>query len=347
MEQLLASLFVYKQIHERVVIDVKNNMVKYSLFDENKAITNINDALTILNKYLKTLTPNQVDKYKFGNDRNLRYCYTNVKKIRNKVTGPLVQSVFVNILQLENLRTQATEIFNSFLRGITLFNEISKKTAKANVVKATVANTYNVANSSKSSKKIKTSKADTIEEIGPEYHRLKSCGPRSVIRKCSIQDDAKNLAINKRLAYTCHVERLIYDQIYTRYNIIFPNKIFQIESAQNEGHLTKIYLETTDFETCFPNLEVLVEIEFGLIDNLEYPKTCIITKRTKIYQNIISIETYKKELNIDTISYEDLYFDNVFGQLKTSRSKMYKIQSFMSPKIKWIKNDAFLESVFN
>lgn len=314
MDTLEATLCVYMQTNERIKLDVKHNMTSYNhLLDKKQALHEVNVALQSMNVHLKTLSKNQLQKFAFENDWDLRYIWKILKQIRHKTTGPLVKSIFDDILQFEDLRSHVTEVFDAFIHGITYFhNDLP---------------------------------ADPVS--APLYHHPKSCGARSEgPRTCSIHDDAIHLKKNKKLAYLCYLERLIYDKIHTRYNLFFPKRGTDVESAQDEGHIEKINRVEKDFTTCFPNLKISVEIEFGSLNGREYPTVCRIYKSSKRLGQVISTQTYKRNLNVLSNSYDELYRKKVYSQILTKNSNMYNVQSFANPNNKWLKTTLFFDRFF-
>ncbi len=158
MDDLLATLYVYRQTDRRGNCDIVR------ADDKNKAIINVNMALTALSRQLNIMSARQISKYSFNHDQCLRTAFGTLKQIRNKETAKHVQHIFHKTLQLDDLRTRVTEIFDVFVKGITLFsNDLPTQPIHA-----------------------------------PAYHRPRSCGPRSAPdRKCDINNNPHDLKINK------------------------------------------------------------------------------------------------------------------------------------------------------
>jgi len=319
MFDLSAALYVYRQIADRPKQDEKYTMTSTNntlQTDKNDAIIRINKALTALSLKLQTMSVNQIKKFSFQQDIHLRVALTTLKQVRHKETAKLVKLIFNDMFQFNNLRTQVTEIFDEFVKGITLFNHDLP--------------------------------AQPID--APAYHRPKSCGPRSSPdRKCAIDDGPSELEINKKLAFTCYIERLIYNEIHTRYNLYFPpNSSFDIYSAQDEGHVAKIKRVCNDFETCFPNIKIVVELGFDKIEDLEYPSSCRIIQTSKRLNQLVSSELFIKEVNQVSTNYNDLYLDhNVFIMKNVKASTIYKCQTFYKPNNKWLKSSPYVEIVID
>ncbi len=174
----------------------------------------------------------------------------------------------------------ATQVFESFIKGITYFAHEHDARAK------------------------------------PVYHRLYSCGTASQEHRhgnliCSEGLTAAELRRRRPLIERCYIERLIYDQIYQHESITeqgTPANLssfaavssaaaqhelgtsegrpcasgVRIESrgnataAQDQGHLFNMQRTKEDFETCFPN--TIIEVEVTYHDNM--PQRLIVQRTT-------------------------------------------------------------------
>lgn len=151
----------------------------------------------------------------------------------------------------------------------------------------------------------------------PVYHRLMSCGDglRNFYQQCN---GLSNKRIAKRRIETCYIERLIYNELYINQRLHFPTR-GDDEMSQDEGH--RVWLEQTksDFNSCFPNVDLRVKLEYRGV----YP---IFVKIERYKHNrLVSIETYAKD------RYQYLYSALVECNLQTYSPKAetkQKVQTF-------------------
>ena len=121
MDDLLATLYVYRQTDRRGNCDIVR------ADDKNKAIINVNMALTALSRQLNIMSARQISKYSFNHDQCLRTAFGTLKQIRNKETAKHVQHIFHKTLQLDDLRTRVTEIFDVFVKVLHYFQMIFRR----------------------------------------------------------------------------------------------------------------------------------------------------------------------------------------------------------------------------
>jgi hypothetical protein len=100
----------------------------------------------------------------------------------------------------------------------------------------------------------------------PIYHRLYSCGPR---------DPAHREGSRGHRIERCYVERLIYDAIYSHLSLRFPTSATQTFAGQDEGHLFRLDLTKADFATCFPDVEIDVQLHFT---DQNWPDRLVVTR---------------------------------------------------------------------
>ena len=184
-----------------------------------------------------------------------------------------------------------TELFENFIKGITYFsNEVS--------------------------------------DARPIYHRLYSCGPHEDSHRtgnlvCTAGLDRKELARRRPLIERCYVERLIYDKLWTKEALFFPAVGTQ-ETSQDTGHMFRLDLTKKDFETCFPNTELSVQIDYD--DNM--PTTLVLKKNIG---NETTEIRYKKNINITGYGhriYEDLVECRKEVKNGSNTTRYFKMSTF-------------------
>jgi hypothetical protein len=92
----------------------------------------------------------------------------------------------------------------------------------------------------------------------PVYHRLGSCPPRGRDNpKCVPENTTNTRRVKKGSIEKCYIERCIYDSLWSRF-----------VGTQDAGHL--IWLQNTKqaYRTCFPDVDVVVHVEYDAKTNL-------------------------------------------------------------------------------
>lgn len=159
----------------------------------------------------------------------------------------------------------------------------------------------------------------------PIYHRLYSCGSSDddayykEWHKCTnTMDDTRRTEVEQRIT-TCYIERLIYDNMFVHLHNFFPS-LPAAENKQNSGHLHRLELTRQDYKTCFPAIEIQIDMEYMQ----EYP---YILKITKLVNGIPRFtEIYKKEINRQLVT--SIYEDVVECFIHKSSGIFYKYQTF-------------------
>ena len=127
------------------------------------------------------------------------------------------------------------------------------------------------------------------------YHRLYSCGEKGsafydFLHKCTPDMSEIQRNENEKRIYTCYIERLIFDNIFLHITHFFPEKGDDIHK-QNPTHEARIQKTKEDFKTCFPNIDIEIEIVYNQI----YPVSLKILKYVK--NKLHYTEIYYKELS--------------------------------------------------
>jgi hypothetical protein len=167
-------------------------------------------------------------------------------------------------------------------------------------------------------------KFQTTIEV-PVYHRLQSCGPgddafRKEFEQCTPDMQRMNRDEIKRRIETCYVERLIYDELYKYYTLHFPQSGTE-QLNQDEGHVHRLELTKKDFRSCFPNIDMKVDIEY----DMDWPVSLRIVKL--LHGDIVSVEVYIKYIVLDE-THGKFYGDVVDGHRITKQNRYVRTQSF-------------------
>jgi hypothetical protein len=167
-------------------------------------------------------------------------------------------------------------------------------------------------------------KFQTTIEV-PVYHRLHSCGPgtdafRKEYQQCTPEMQRMQRDEIKRRIETCYVERLIYNELYKYYTLHFPlSGTEQLE--QDEGHVHRLEVTKEDFRSCFPNIEVKVDIEY----DMDWPVSLRIVRL--LHGDIVSIEVYMKSIVLNG-THGKFYNPVVDAHRITKQNTYVRTQSF-------------------
>jgi len=173
--------------------------------------------------------------------------------------------IFTSILKMNKyIPLGITQVFEDFIKGITYFSdELENK------------------------KKI------------PIYHRVASCGNSSEDFKkkylqCYKDNNELTLKTKREHIHKCYLERLIYDKMYLNSILHFPTGLNN-ELKQNKGHIFQLNERAKNFNECFLELKIEIEIlyELGLPSCLiiKYIKNNVVEK-TEEYYKIVYIDTF-------------------------------------------------------
>lgn len=247
---------------------------------------NLTFLVIALKRWEKTLVktdPILMTQFKNKYYDSLKTMYETLNAIKDTKITSLFNKIFTHRLAFsKHMPSNVSNIFGAFIKGITFFsNELP---------------------------------------IGsPAYHRLVSCGLgrdayHREFMKCKadmIQTERK--ATEQRI-HTCYIERLIYDRLYRDLTLHFPLSGDEV-LTQDKRHLD--FLEDTkrDFQSCFPNTDYTVSIEYE--NNKPYMLTI-----QKLYQDKeVVLETYLKEF--DNSALGGLQYGPIVFCTKKTKDKHY------------------------
>jgi len=186
----------------------------------------------------------------------------------------------------------------------------------------------------------------------PVYHRLFSCGPKGdpAYREnhlvCLEGLTARQRMARRPLIERCYIERLIYDALFQHENVGTPvsrsdvsrttvphhDRNSDVEYAsQDEGHLFRLDLTRRDFETCFPEIKIDLEVQY----NDGFPTGVTIVRMFKD-RGALTIERYDKPYAFSAAGvkvYEG--FVACTRELSDGRS-FFKVQHFDGGERQWV-----------
>lgn len=177
--------------------------------------------------------------------------------------------IFTNIFHIGNrVPRNVTRVFDDFVKGITYFDY-----------------------------------ENPAQE--PIYHRLHACGNgtnpfRQQYNQCTGSMDRKTKKDVKSRIEKCFLERIIYDRLFQDLELTFDK-----DPEQDEGHVHRMKLTQDDFESCFPQTKVEIDIEY---DN-HLPFKLTIARFVKSKE--ISREIYIKRIVVDPVFGGRMYYEIV------------------------------------
>lgn len=212
-----------------------------------------------------------------------------------------------------DLKMRCTEIFEQFIRGITVFHK------------------------------------DDDNSV-PIYHRNKSCGSKTLSRSdyrstrtCTLEHSVEELKKNKANIYYCYLERKVYDALFSHYYGFLLTSDIMSNSKQNDGHRKKLEETKEYFHTCYPNMEIYVEIDYD--DTIDVPIKLLVHKRTRRLDQQVVSEEYTRTINRsrDITTYSDIYEDPVvLKETRPSGLVRYKVTTYMRPSKRYIKYESMI-----
>jgi hypothetical protein len=310
-DNLLAALYDYRTISSRLdelesSSDDEESTRNRKRHLRQRHITHLNtlkESLELLQDELTRQPADVISKWKMRHDSELRNLRYHLRHINDRRIRSLYDRIIVNHLGYRDSIEITTKVFDEFIKGITVFEKTFDNTAR------------------------------------PQYHRNASCGARTMdkglyknTRSCKVSNTNKSLVRNKQLIFRCYLERMVYDALYTRYNLQFSGR-GNTNSFQNQGHVNMLEDTRRDFESCHTNTTLKVDI--GFIQNM--PVRLEVTLLNMRTRRVISSETFLKSLQHDggdITAYEHLFDPTVFCRKQEENGKMlYKTQTFEKPAV--------------
>lgn len=118
-----------------------------------------------------------------------------------------------------------------------------------------------------------------------------------------------------------YIERLIYDEIHKQYSS--KNE----SPTQDDGHIFRMKLTKDDFETCFPNIEIDVDVDHE--DN--FPVKLTIDRRHKNKKDSNTKLIYKKYITLAPLFGVKVYQRTIDVEKQENGRIYIKTSSFTDP----------------
>jgi len=159
----------------------------------------------------------------------------------------------------------------------------------------------------------------------PIYHRIYACGVGDDFHRqshhiCSKELPREEKKRRKDIIERCYIERLIYDALYKREEVHIP-QTWNAETAQDDGHRHRLALTREDFQSCFQDHEINIELGYdGSIP-------CEVRIQRSVKGRLLYEETYTKFIEIT--SFGTKQYSEMVECTKHMDGKVYKkVQSF-------------------
>jgi hypothetical protein len=256
--------------------------------------TNLRELKAALKRWERTLNECDAQSRAMFYDMNasdMNRIAATLRRIKDPAVTGFHDRIFTNILGVpKRIPSDLSRVFHELIKGVTYFAH------------------------------------QTTIEV-PPYHRLSACGPghdafRNEFNRCTPDmDRARRDDVRKRIE-TCYVERLMYNEMFTRFSLHFPSTGTQAHE-QDEGHLHRLKLTREDFKTCFPNLDFKVDIEF----EANWPRSVRICRF--LHGDLVSVEVYERRIEFPDGSKR--YEPVCYASRRTQQFAYVKNQSFEYP----------------
>lgn len=295
---------------EKSFWDLQNAVRAYKVGHKNDFI----DILTfaeIFTQQLQTIPPQELIYFKDSVYDEIiqlkRFFLYNIPN-ENRFRG-LHDRIFSRYLQLNRQTSNISFVFEDLIKGITYFSD-----------------------------------QHDLSHPVPIYHRLLSCGPnreptfRDLYLKCRKGSSKIKLRATQKRIERCYIERLIYNELYLNEQLSFPGSstwssplvstlLTEAPRAQDDGHVHWLNETKNDFQTCFPETNIIVKLEnyVGF-----HPTKVTITRIRR--NKVISTETYIKQVNLNGMR---RYMLSVDCYRTLSKKMQVKFQRF-EKRSKWI-----------
>jgi hypothetical protein len=218
---------------------------KLQTFENDLRQLSSQDRQSLIQTHLEILSAIKFELSYLLKEQSIGVRKADIIRCRDRIFGSLLRNV-----DFINERTKVTKLFNEFIKGITYFSNESVFDVKQ-----------------------------------PAYHRNGACPPKgSQNIECLLTNNATIKTKKKKEIRKCYIERLIYDNLWTR--LIF--------SSQDIEHITWLEKTKKAYETCFPNIDIYIDVLFDEQNHIP----C----RLKIYEGDIE-EIYEKRYDITSHSY--------------------------------------------
>jgi hypothetical protein len=225
-----------------------------------------------------------------------------LQNINHTVVRTVRDQVITQILMVKNERVfNLSTIFENFIKGITYFYY-----------------------------------QNSDAHSGPIYHRLYSCGPADDAFKHTLTcTKTQSQAIKKQTKTkieTCYIERMIYDNLYK--NLKFYETKVGEPPQQDKGHNNRLDLTKKDFNSCFPNIDIDVDVSF----DHDIPVHLTIIKKKKGLE--ISRETYHKPIHdapLGLRAWQRYEYDVMVDCAKTIKNVQYRKFQTFKLQTEWVK----------
>lgn len=231
-----------------------------------------------------------------------------------------LDKIFKNSLKMRGISSNfaITHTFMEFIKGITYFDN----------------------------------QANAFPQRHPIYHRIYSCGDGTdAFRAQQLRCRQYGMPSEERdevkaRIFRCYVERLIYDNMYrSMHGAVFAmtSGPGNVPFTQDDGHMNFLAETRADFQSCYPCLEILVDIEYDpeTLYGHAKPVELRITRISKCLsapdeRKATSTELYQRRLVLNDQTARKEYDPGVFCTRLTEGGNEYrKVQTFQSGEKSW------------
>ena len=293
MNKFLNELHVDLITHNNNFVLQKDKIIKlmHSLFKQIDAL-NTKQIELFIDDHISVLTSICFDFQLFINDEKDRSTKDKLIRLKDQIFRSKLKD-----MHLYDHRRTVTILLNDFLKGITWFQN---------------ENVYN--------------------ERDPVYHRNGSCNMKgSQNFTCIGVTDRTTRKSNKKTILKCYIERLIYDELWSKIN----------QNQQDEGHLKWLTNTKEAYQSCYPNHFIEITLKYNNEVNLSNQYTSsvlnILNNNIPTYVNIKIFKNYEV---IDEIIYRKNYINSqyiypVLGIRYKNNKVYYKNTHFLKDKL-WL-----------
>ena len=251
------------------------NSIRIILLDYNYQRVDVQDVLSELNTFTNRLRNfKKIDKDVFIKENQIILSTIKIELEYLIKSNAQPQS-------LQALIRSRDQLFGSLLRNVVIENERRNVTKIYNEFTEGLTHFQN----------------ETIYDINlPSYHKDGSCSKKgSKNRECIQTNNIDSKNKKKNDIRKCYIERFIYDFLWTK--LMF--------SSQDINHIERLGKTKEAYQTCYPEKELHIDIEFDEISNM--PTKLIVFEDNvqeiyeKRYDNINKQYIYP----VDCVKYEN------------------------------------------